>query len=53
MSLTGKDMKRSVWLLWGTVVQLGGGEGGTGPCSPHPLADHFPHPRPFLAFLCK
>lgn len=26
MSLTGKDMKRSVWLLWDTEAQLGGEE---------------------------
>lgn len=27
MSLTGKDMKRSVWLLWDIVAQLGGERG--------------------------
>lgn len=26
MSLTGKDMKRSVWLLWDIEAQLGGEE---------------------------
>ena len=52
MSLTGKDMKRRVWLLWDIVAQLGEGRGEERFLLP-PLAHHFPCPWPFLTFLHK